>query len=116
MQDSEEAGLVAADELIICDKHFDCLRRGGKQCRVGFSLVASEGRSQLLGDGKGDHKVVAGKLAFQLSVEPLSGFVILADRAMPITAGAVTDMDVSATATIVNHEATGGGSAADDGL
>ncbi len=110
MKHSEESGQVAAYEFIICRKDLQCLRRSGEHGGIGFFLVASKGCAQLFRDGKGDHKVVSRQLPVKLAFEPLSGFMVLADRAMTVAAGAKTDMDLAAALAIVDHQAACGGS------
>jgi hypothetical protein len=60
--------------------------------------------------------MVTGQLPLQLSVDPLSGFMVLADGAVPIAAGTKSHVHLTAAAAIVYDQAASGGTARDDCL
>ena len=54
---------------------------------VPVQLGGNQESAQGLGDGEGEHEVMAWQLAMQLSLEPLLGLAVLAAGAMAIAAG-----------------------------
>ena len=68
VQDSEEAGQVAADILGVGGQSFDGVGRGVEQGRIAQALVTADKGSEQFGDGEGDQEVVARELFLQVSV------------------------------------------------
>lgn len=78
--------------------------------------MAANKVSELLGNGKGNQEVMPRKLAIKPAIEPLPGFMALADRAVPIAAGAVKHMGFVALVALIKAHAVGIGSAIDNCL
>ena len=63
--------------------------RGLEKSRAGQPLVAANEATKALGDGEGEHEVMAGKLPVDPAFEPLAGFKVLTGGAVAIAAGAM---------------------------
>lgn len=73
-------------------------------------------RPQGFRDSEGDEEVWPGKLFFQLVVQPLLGFMMLALRTVPVAAGMI-DMVLTATAlALIEAVSVMSGSAVLDGV
>lgn len=78
-------------------------------------MLADE-RAQLFWDSKGDQEVMTWELAFDPSLEPLLGFVVLAGGAVAISAGDKELLGLSTTLALIQSDTTGLGATGDDGI
>ncbi len=76
-------------------------------------MAADEG-SDLLGNGEGEHEVVAGELALHLALEPLLALEILAGGRAAVAARAKHDMGLPALLALVDGHSTVLGPTADN--
>ena len=116
VKDPEEAGEIGADVLWICGEFFDGIRGGLEQSGVTEALVLAHERAQLFWDGEGDQKVMTRELAFELFLEPLLGFVVLAGGAVAIAAGAQELLRLGAVLTLIERDTAGLGTAGDQSI
>jgi hypothetical protein len=86
MEDTGEAGQVGADKALLLGEALEGLRKGMEQGPVGNALMRADKRTQGLRDGEGDEEVRPGELVFEVLMEPLPGFMVLALRAVAIAA------------------------------
>jgi hypothetical protein len=107
MEHAEEAGEVGADMLGIFGEFFDCLGRSLEQSGVAKALVLADERAQLLWDGKRDQKVMTRQSTFDLFLQPLLGFVVLAGGAMAIATGDKELLGFSTTLALIESNAAG---------
>jgi hypothetical protein len=70
----------------------------------------------LFGQGKSEQEMTAGQSPFNLCIEPLSAFMILALGAMPVSAGPVDEMFFPAFVAQIDGDAICSGTAVDDGI
>lgn len=105
MQDAEESGGVRAYELGIRHQTFNRRRGCSEEGAVAFPLVATQKWSQDIGHSEGQHEVIAGQLSFQLLLEPLAAFVVLASWAMPVVTSSVDDMQMIAVFAVIESGA-----------
>lgn len=116
MQDAKEARQICADVMFIEGKFFDGLGGGLEQSRVSHALVFSDEAAQFFWDREGEQEMVSGELALELFLKPLSSLMVLASRAMAIATGAIEFMGPTAGFALVEGQAAGFGTAADDGI
>ena len=101
MKDPQESREIPTGEFFIWSKLFDGLVGGFEQGGVSRLLIFTDKTAKLFRDGKGDHEVVSGKLMLHPFVQPLLDFMILANGAMAIPAGAINQMGPAAFFTLV---------------
>ena len=78
--------------------------------------MASDKPPELLGYGKGDHEVMSGELSLHLFYQPLMGFMVLAVGTMPVPAGSIHDVVLTAFFTLIDHYSAVLGTAVNDGV
>ena len=66
VEDAKESREISADILLIQGEFFDSFGGGFEEGRVSHSLVFANEAAQVLGDGKGEQKMMTGKLALDL--------------------------------------------------
>ena len=66
VQDTEEAGEIGTDVILIEGQFFDGVRGSLEQSGITDALVLSHERTQLFWDGKGDEEVMTRELACEL--------------------------------------------------
>ena len=86
MQNTGETREVCPDEALVFGEPFEGRCGGLEQGLVSGALMGAEKRAQGLRDGEGDEKMRSGQLFFEVLMEPLLGFMVLALRAMAIAA------------------------------
>src|SRR5262249_34545498 len=86
-QDAEEAQAVRTDELRVCCQGSQRLAGGLEQRRVDHALMTASQCAQLRRQRESDQEVGARQQAIELVLEPGLSLVLLAGRAMPVTAG-----------------------------
>ena len=89
VQDAKEARQICADVALIESKFFDGVRGGLEQGGVSHALVLSHEVAQRFWDRKRNEEMVAGELAVDLFLQPLTGLMVLASRAVAIATGAI---------------------------
>ena len=89
MQDAGETRQVSPDKACLFGEAFDGLRGRCEQGRIGALVMRADEGSEGCGDGEGDEEVGAGKLLFKVAMEPLLSCMVLALRAVAVTAGVV---------------------------
>lgn len=102
MEDAEETGQIAADELWIRSELFHGSRGSGKQGGVGEARVAADEGTEVLRDGEGDEEMRRGEMAVDLALEPLAGFSVLTLGTMAVAAAAEYDMSLATLLTAVD--------------
>jgi len=116
VQNTEEAGEIAADVFSIEGEFFDCIRGGLEQSGVSDALVLSHERAQRFWDGEGDEEVMARKLALDVSLESVLSFTVLTGGTVAIAAGNKELLWLSAAFTLVERDAASRGSTGHDGI
>ena len=68
MKDPEESWKITSDELFIRSQFLDGLGRGFEQGGISHPLIFPYKVAQLIGDRKGHHEMVSGKLMLHLFI------------------------------------------------
>jgi hypothetical protein len=92
------------------------LGRSVKQGLITRAFMRAEKASERLGDGEGEQEVGNGQLAGLLVAGPLTGFMVLALRAVAVAAGAMDEMLLTAVGALIQGGAVGTGTAGEQGL
>lgn len=116
VQDTEEAGEIGTDVVLIEGQFFDGVRGGLEQSGVSHALVLSNEGAQRFWDRKRHEEMVAGELALDLFFEPLLSLRVLASWAMAIAAGAIELVGLGAGFALVKRNAAGFGTTGHDGI
>jgi hypothetical protein len=87
MEDAGEPWEISPDETLVCSESFEGERRGGEHGVVGGALMRADEGAERLRDGEGEEEVRPGKLALQVVMKPLLGFMLLALGTVPVAAG-----------------------------
>ena len=115
MKHSEEAGKIAPDMPFIAGQLLNGRGRRIEKSGISHPLVAADEAAYLLGNRKGNHKMMAGKQMVHVGFQPLAGLVVLARGAMTVAAGAINGVEKTALLTLVMGSARLPGAASDDG-
>jgi hypothetical protein len=86
VEDAGKAGEVGTDKALFVSEPFEGVRRGCEHSLVGEALMRADEGSELLRDGEGEEEVRCGQLFFELVMEPLLGFMMLALWTVPVSA------------------------------
>ena len=116
MQDTEEAGDICTDVILIEGQFFDGVRGCLEQSGVSHALVLPHEVAQRFWDRKGNQEMVAGELAPDLFFKPLLSLMVLASWAMAIAAGAIELVGLGAGFALVKCNAAGFGTTGHDGI
>ncbi len=116
VEDTKESREISADKLFIQGEFLHRLGGGLEQGRLGYLLIFADEAAQALRDGKRDQEMVAGELPFDLFFQPLSGFMVLTGRAMPISTGAIDLVELATLIALVKSNAADFGTTGDDGI
>src|SRR5438132_14377276 len=103
VKDAEETRQVGADVMWIGGEFFNRFRGGLKQGGVSGTLVFADEGADFFWDRKSNEKMVRGELALELFLKPLSGFMLLASRAVAIATGAIELMGRTAAFALVKR-------------
>ena len=98
-------GQIGTEQAGIARQLLEGLGRGSKQGLVAHPLMGAEKAAKRLGHGEGEQEVRHGQLAGLLGVEPLTGFMLLALRAVAVAAGAMDKMLMTAVGTLIESGA-----------
>ena len=82
VQDTEEAGEIGADVILIEGEFFDGVRGSLEQSAVSHALVLSHEVAQRFWDRKRNEEMVARELALELFFKPLLSLMVLASWAV----------------------------------
>ena len=99
VQDTEEAGEIGTDVILIEGEFFDGVRGRLEQSGVSHALVLTHERTQRFWDRKRNQEMVARELALDLCLEPLLGLIVLAGGTVAIATGAKELAGLSAACT-----------------
>ena len=116
VQDTEEAGEIGTDVILIEGEFFDGVRGGLEQSGVSQALVLPDEVAQGFWDRKGNKEMVAGELALDLFLQPLLSLMVLASRAMAIATGAIELVRLGAAFALVKRNPAGLGTTVHDGI
>ena len=116
VKDAKETREICADELFIGDQFLHRFGGSFKQRGVGRPLVLADEAAQALWDGKGEHEMVTGELAFELFVQLLPALLVLTGGAMAVSTGAMDPMELAALLALIQGDPTGLGTTGDDGI
>ena len=105
VEDSKEAWKIASDMSVIFGEFSDGLRRGSEHGGVGQALVGTDNGAYFLRNGKGEHKVMSGQVAFHLSFQPLPCLMMLTGGAVAISTGFIDDMRLCTVLTLIDGNA-----------
>jgi hypothetical protein len=116
VEDAEESGEITADVFFIQSEFFDGFGGSLEQASVSCPLVLTDETAQTLWDGKGEHEMVAGELAFHTFFQPLSALLILTGGAMAVSTGAMDPMELAALLALIEGDPTSLGATGEDGI
>ena len=115
VQDAEESGMRASDKPLVGLQRAQGVGGLGKQGVVDLAREVHGDFPDFIGQGEGDHEVRGRQETKLLLVYPVGGALVLAGRAVPVSAGRDRDMAGPAARTGVLVIAAVPGSAALDG-
>ena len=116
VEHAEEARQIAADVLGVLGQFLHGLRRSGEQGGITGTLVAAEKGSNLLRDSESSHEVIAGQLALELPLQPLSCFMVLALGTVAIAARAMQGVVFAALFALIDERTVLFRATVDDGV
>lgn len=116
MEDAGKSGDIPADKAFVCCHGFQGRGRGLEESLIADTLITSDERPYVLGDGEGDHEVVSWHQSFKLFIKPLPGFMVLAGGAVAVTAGTEYGVPLTARLAGIDGEAVFSRAAVGDGM
>jgi hypothetical protein len=116
VQNTEEAGNIGTDVILIEGQFFDGVRGSLEQSGVSQALVLPHEVAQRFWDRKGNQEMVAGELAPDLFLQPLLSFMVLASWAMAIATRAIELVGLGASFALVERNTAGLGTTGHDGI
>ncbi len=116
VQHSEKARQITADALRIRSQRSDRLGRGCKLRIISHTLMGTHERTYFFGNGKSNHKIIAGQQFFQLRFHPIQGFAALARGTVSVATAAINMMPFAALFTFIHGKTMNWGAATDNGI
>jgi hypothetical protein len=105
VQHAEQPGRFGAEEPWIGGQRLDRPGRGLEQRLIADALMRAKECAQTLRHGEGEHEVMPGQLALELTLQPGLCLVMLAARAVSVAATARDQMGLAAFLAVIQHVA-----------